>query len=117
MWPAGFSYPSLAALPLVFVPVPEPKATRNQVHLGLATRSAEHQQSEVRRPLALGATHADVGRATCRGPCLPTPELASDQQAALRRFRPAGGARCPLRYLYPDGAHAHPMITKVFRLI
>src|ERR1700749_1804320 len=61
VWPAGFSYPDPAALPLVFVPVPEPKTTANRVHLDLATRSPEQQESEVRRLVALGVGHADIG--------------------------------------------------------
>ena len=40
VWPPGFSYPDSSALPLVFVPVPEPKAGKNRVHLDLATESA-----------------------------------------------------------------------------
>ena len=39
VWPAGFSYPDPSALPLVFVPVPEPKTGKNRVHLDLATTS------------------------------------------------------------------------------
>ena len=74
VWPAGFSYPDPVALPLVFVPVPEPKVTRNRVHLDLATRSAEHHQDEVRRLLALGATHADVGQGDAPWTVLADPE-------------------------------------------
>ena len=39
VWPPGFSYPDTSALPLVFVPVPEPKTGKNRVHLDLATES------------------------------------------------------------------------------
>jgi predicted enzyme related to lactoylglutathione lyase len=60
--PAGFDYPGAAALPLVFVPVPEPKITRNRIHLDLATTSAEHQAAEVDRLLALGAVRVDIGQ-------------------------------------------------------
>jgi hypothetical protein len=62
------------ALPLVFVPVPEPKTTGNRVHLDLATRSPEHQESEVRRLLALGATHADIGQGDVPWTVLADPE-------------------------------------------
>jgi hypothetical protein len=62
VWPAGFSYPDPSALPLVFVPVPEPKSGKNRVHLDLATESARHQAAEVGRLLALGAVHADIGQ-------------------------------------------------------
>jgi catechol 2,3-dioxygenase-like lactoylglutathione lyase family enzyme len=74
VWPAGFSYPDPVALPLVFVPVPEPKTTQNRVHLDLATTSPEHQQAEVRRLLALGATHADIGQGDVPWTVLADPE-------------------------------------------
>src|SRR6266581_8312340 len=38
VWPPGFSYPDPAALPLVFVPVPEPKTGKNRVHVDRAGR-------------------------------------------------------------------------------
>jgi hypothetical protein len=60
--PPGFQYPGTAALPLVFVPVPEPKAGKNRVHLDLATTSVAHQAAEVSRLLSLGATTADIGQ-------------------------------------------------------
>ncbi|MGH3211031.1 MAG: VOC family protein [Trebonia sp.] len=74
VWPAGFSYPDPVALPLVFVPVPEPKTTRNRVHLDLATTSPGHQRSEVRRLLELGATHADIGQGDVPWTVLADPE-------------------------------------------
>src|SRR5487761_846658 len=74
VWPGGFSYPDPVALPLVFVPVPEPKATRNRVHLDLATTSPEHQLAEVRRLLVLGATPADVGQGDVPWTVLADPE-------------------------------------------
>ena len=40
VWPAGFSYPHPSALPLVFVPVPEPNTGKNRVHLDLASHVA-----------------------------------------------------------------------------
>ena len=55
VWPAGYSYPDPAALPLVFVPVTEPKSGKNRVHLDLATTSAAHQAEWVSRLLELGA--------------------------------------------------------------
>ena len=74
MWPADFSYPDPVALPLVFVPVPEPKTTQNRVHLDLATMSPEHQRAEVRRLLTLGATHADIGQGDVPWTVLADPE-------------------------------------------
>ena len=62
VWPAGYSYPDPAALPLVFVPVTEPKSGKNRVHLDLATTSAAHQAEWVSRLLELGAQRVDVGQ-------------------------------------------------------
>jgi hypothetical protein len=74
VWPAGFSYPSPDVLPLVFVPVPEPKTGQNRVHLDLASASAEHQEELVRRVLDLGATPADVGQGEVPWVVLADPE-------------------------------------------
>lgn len=62
VWPPGYSYPQPSALPLVFVAVPEPKTAQNRLHLDLATTSLEHQKSEVKRLLGLGAATADIGQ-------------------------------------------------------
>jgi catechol 2,3-dioxygenase-like lactoylglutathione lyase family enzyme len=72
--PPGFSYPGPAALPLVFVPVSDPKLTKNRIHLDLATTSAEHQAAEVDRLLGLGATRADIGQGTVPWEVLADPE-------------------------------------------
>mgnify|MGYP002400643395 CR=1 FL=1 len=74
VWPAGFRYPSPEALPLVFVPVPEPKTGQNRVHLDLASASAEHQAELVRRVRDLGATPADVGQGDVPWVVLADPE-------------------------------------------
>jgi len=74
VWPPGFSYPDSAALPLVFVPVPEPKAGKNRVHLDLATKSRRHQAAEVERLLALGATPAGIGQRDVPWTVLADPE-------------------------------------------
>ena len=74
VWPHGFSYPGPAALPLVFVPVPEPKTGKNRVHLDLATESAAHQVAEVERLLALGAVPADIGQGEVPWQVLADPE-------------------------------------------
>jgi predicted enzyme related to lactoylglutathione lyase len=60
--PAGFRYPDPAAIPLAFLPVPEPKTGKNRVHLDLATESLADQQAEVERLIALGATRVDIGQ-------------------------------------------------------
>jgi len=74
VWPHGFSYPGPAALPLVFVPVPEAKTGKNRVHLDLATESAAHQAAEVERLLALGAAPVDVGQGDVSWTVLADPE-------------------------------------------
>ena len=75
VWPDGYSYPDPSALPLVFVPVPEPKTGKNRVHLDLASTSDAHQASLVARLRDLGATPADVGQ----GPEVPWTVLADPE--------------------------------------
>jgi hypothetical protein len=72
--PAGYSYPDPAAVPLVFVPVPEAKAGKNRVHLDLATTSVAHQAEWVSRLRGLGATPADVGQGDVPWVVLADPE-------------------------------------------
>jgi catechol 2,3-dioxygenase-like lactoylglutathione lyase family enzyme len=74
VWPPGFGYPDPAALPLVFVPVPEPKTGKNRLHLDLATASAEHQVALVRRLRDLGAAPADIGQGEVPWVVLADPE-------------------------------------------
>jgi hypothetical protein len=74
VWPRGYGYPDPVALPLVFVPVPEPKTGKNRVHLDLATTSAAHQAAEVERLLSLGATPADIGQGEVPWVVLADPE-------------------------------------------
>ena len=62
VWPRGYDYPDPAALPLVFVQVPEAKTGKNRIHLDLATESTAHQAAQVDRLLGLGAVHADIGQ-------------------------------------------------------
>ena len=75
VWPEGYDYPDPVALPLVFVPVPEPKQVKNRVHLDLASTSAGHQAEQVARLLDLGATRADIGQ----GPEVPWVVLADPE--------------------------------------
>jgi hypothetical protein len=72
--PPGYRYPDPVAVPLVFVPVPEPKTVKNRVHLDLATESDEHQRAEVDRLLGLGATPADIGQGDVPWVVLRDPE-------------------------------------------
>lgn len=74
VWPAGFDYPGTTALPLVFVPVSDPKTGKSRVHLDLATTSAEHQAAEVERLLGLGATRVDIGQGDVAWEVLADPE-------------------------------------------
>jgi hypothetical protein len=74
VWPAGYSYPDPAALPLVFVPVGEPKSAKNRVHLDLATTSVAHQAEWVTRLRGLGATPVDVGQGDVPWVVLADPE-------------------------------------------
>ncbi|MGH9215339.1 MAG: VOC family protein [Acidimicrobiales bacterium] len=49
-------------IPLVFVPVPEPKTTKNRIHLDLASTSADHQRAMVTRLGGFGARQIDIGQ-------------------------------------------------------
>jgi hypothetical protein len=62
VWPAGYSYPDPVAVPLIFVPVPEPRTGKNRVHLDLASTSRAHQSELVGRLRKLGARPADIGQ-------------------------------------------------------
>jgi predicted enzyme related to lactoylglutathione lyase len=99
VWPKGYRYPDPSALPLVFVPVPEPGTAKNRVHLDLATRSAKEQTELVARLRDLGATPADVGQ----GPDVPWTVLAD----------PEGNEFCVLepRELYMDTGPVAAIVT------
>ena len=60
--PAGLAYPDPAALFVDILRVPDPKTTKNRVHVDLATTSPAHQAELVARLEQLGATPADVGQ-------------------------------------------------------
>ena len=72
--PHGFAYPDPAALPVVFVPVPEAKTGKNRLHLDLASASARDQAAQVERLLGLGATPADIGQGDVPWVVLADPE-------------------------------------------
>src|SRR5215831_18095629 len=72
--PPGFDYPGPAALPMVFVPVPEAKTVKNRVHLDLATESAGHQADLVARLRELGARPLDIGQGDVPWVVLGDPE-------------------------------------------
>jgi predicted enzyme related to lactoylglutathione lyase len=47
---------------IVFVPVPEPKVTKNRVHFDLASSSEDEQAAIVARAIELGARRVDIGQ-------------------------------------------------------
>ena len=64
--PRGMSWLSATGRPdsppmIVFVPVSEPKAGKNRVHLDVSPSGAD-QAEELERLLGLGATRVDVGQ-------------------------------------------------------
>lgn len=71
----GLVWPDPVGLGIDVVPVPEPKtATKNRVHLDLATISAAHQAEVVARLRALGARPVDVGQGDVPWTVLADPE-------------------------------------------
>ncbi len=48
---------------MVFVPVAEPKITKNRLHIDLAPHLDDDRDAEIERLLAMGATRVDVGQA------------------------------------------------------
>ena len=59
---------------LVFVPVDDPKTTKNRVHLDLASDSLEHQARLVDQLVGSGATHVDIGQSGVPWIVLADPE-------------------------------------------
>ena len=74
VWPAGYTYPDPAAVPIVFVPVPEAKAGKNRIHLDLASTSAAHQAELVSRAAGLGARPVDIGQGDVPWAVMADPE-------------------------------------------
>jgi predicted enzyme related to lactoylglutathione lyase len=73
--PAGFDWLDPAGVRIDVVAVPEPRAaTKNRVHIDLATTSAAHQAELVARLRTLGATPADVGQGAAPWTVLADPE-------------------------------------------
>ncbi|GGR78430.1 hypothetical protein GCM10010236_36500 [Streptomyces eurythermus] len=71
----GLVWPHPVAVCVDVVPVPEPKtATKNRVHLDLATTSTAHQTELVARLRALGAKPARVGQGAVPWTVLADPE-------------------------------------------
>ncbi|MFF4060932.1 VOC family protein [Streptomyces sp. NPDC001668] len=71
----GLVWPAPVGLGIDVVPVPEARtATKNRVHLDLATTSTAHQAELVARLKTLGATPADVGQGDVPWTVLADPE-------------------------------------------
>jgi predicted enzyme related to lactoylglutathione lyase len=61
-------------VPLVFVPVADPKVTKNRVHLDLRSADADDQAAQVARLTGLGARPADIGQGDVPWVVLADPE-------------------------------------------
>ncbi|OLR95180.1 VOC family protein [Actinokineospora bangkokensis] len=59
---------------LEFLAHPEPKRTKNRLHIDVAAYEGEDQRAEVDRLLALGATHLDLGQGERSWVVLADPE-------------------------------------------
>ncbi|HEY2959848.1 MAG TPA: VOC family protein [Actinomycetota bacterium] len=66
--------PDGVGVPLVFVPVPDPKVGKNRVHLDLRSASADDQAARVARLTGLGARPADIGQGEVPWVVLADPE-------------------------------------------
>jgi hypothetical protein len=66
--------PDGLGVPLVFVPVPDPKVTKNRVHLDLCSANADDQAARVARLTGLGARPADIGQRDVPWAVLADPE-------------------------------------------
>jgi predicted enzyme related to lactoylglutathione lyase len=63
-----------AGVPLVFVPVADPKVTKNRLHLDLRSADAGDQAAQVARLTRLGARPADIGQGAVAWVVLADPE-------------------------------------------
>ncbi|WP_028478177.1 VOC family protein [Nocardia sp. CNY236] len=61
-------------LALAFLPARRAKSGKNRVHLDLATRSLDHQRTQVDRALSLGARRVNIGQG-----CVPWTVLADPE--------------------------------------
>jgi hypothetical protein len=71
-WISATGEPTAAPL-LVFVPVPEPKTSKNRIHIDVNPSRCD-QAEELERLLSLGATRADVGQGDVPWVVLADPE-------------------------------------------
>src|SRR5438445_4323659 len=72
--PPGFSYPDPSALPLVFVPVPDPKVVKNRIHLDVAPYQDEDHAAAVLALTEAGAARLDIGQGDVPWTVLTDPE-------------------------------------------
>ncbi|MFF4581571.1 VOC family protein [Streptomyces sp. NPDC001389] len=72
--PVGIAYPDPSAVCIDLIARPEPKISKNRVHIDLATTSAAHQAELVARLKDLGATLADVGQGDVPWTVMADPE-------------------------------------------
>src|SRR6266567_68203 len=90
VWPPGFSYPGPSALPLVFVPVPDPKRERTgRIWTWPAPRPGTRRRSSA-GCATWGPGRPISARARCRGWCWPTRKATS---SASSRHGDVGRAR------------------------
>ena|SRR5690348_6529266 len=82
VWMSASGTPGDGGLILVFVPVPEPKAVKNRVHIDVSPRGCEMAE-EVERLLSLGAKHIDIGQGDVPWTVLADPE--GNEFCVLRR--------------------------------
>jgi predicted enzyme related to lactoylglutathione lyase len=83
-------------LPLVFVPVADPKTAKNRIHLDLASTSADHQRATVTRLEGLGAQRIDIGQRDVSWVVMADPE--GNEFCVARVLRGVSSARpdaCP----------------------
>jgi len=66
--------PDSLGVPLVFVPVADPKVTKNRVHLDLRSADADDQAALLARLTGLGARPADIGQGDVPWVVLADPE-------------------------------------------
>ncbi len=66
--------PDGIGFPLVFVPVPEPKVSKNRIHLDLRSASTDDQAARVARLTGLGARRVDIGQGEVPWVVLADPE-------------------------------------------
>jgi hypothetical protein len=91
----------VSGIPLVFVPVTDPKSGKNRVHLDLASRTPDEQQALVETLERLGATRVDVGQAAVPWVVLADPE---GNEFCVLEYREQFAGSSPLACVVVDAA-------------